>query len=1051
MHEQEERVRPSSSTFRSRASIAPSTASSSIQPRSQLGHPERDGSILIGVGAGTPKPDARSLEVPVAPYDVSDSPPAAASRASVLLSRSDDFGRATLYPRAASTIRRAPMRPASTSLSAGDRDSFDFTTELAGLESGTDRISFMQALEQSRNLDSMFGLTTAIDQRHKVTKCSPSIVKTSKSDFSLPLLVPLQPKEATTYRRKPKSSTAPFAGQPGFSLPRPTVTWAPPQLPLPPLPQAQRAERPQHATHHQKQPSAFSFMSLSSLGEPIEGIYREGHMSFERNFEGISDPPRLDLGSKESLADLQSLLNQADRSLRRQSSKRLRQTSSSTTDSHLLDPQTILSMLQPASRQTSIQSMSDRLHQNSSSTLSSVNEAEISVVTGPPIDMRKRRQASVYSIRGSKDSSATVVPSPTRGTRARIPSDCSSAFSYSRIERPTLGDRMFDRDRDCMLEGMSPVSPEAALGFRSFQEQERRHREEFDDTHPYSAEYFSRAQRAQMSSVTIDLGMAYGAKKRDQRVQSSSSTFDFGDCQHSQRGSSHSSCRASDTSEQTVRLSMSMPRVFHSRDSSVSSYETPYGGALNHYLEESPLTTISDRFTAALNAQGKGKLPEWALSADITGPNRTSVLRPKPRSITRRHRPPRLQLSTDNESLPDLISPGDTSTEVSSLFSLETRSSVPPSGVHPQGRLSSTNVEVQPTIREESSYGTIRTGSPRHPLDASHSPHDLGPMDWQPNSVEKSLPAFLPSSYHDIQLFLAQSQEAYRPLDQALPGQALQQKSFGANRPSVAPVDRGDLPPPETRYRNMRSSSDAGTDGPASALLTHFARDSEVLPNSLRNLERKKSPSPVEDSSFRSSVTDSTRRRNLGWRRKRHSEDITTALGRSPLGSVSESMIKKLGVNDSSRDRKPSTASVASPLPTFIAFTPPAPPKHGSFPSRRVMVDANGSPFAGWGDSLTALRVRTGDLSPLKHVAGKRQLTSKNGDDRDRAPLGSLWSHSGNAPKSKIPQPAGKNHGNQPKPRGRTKSKPKTPKIIPLKHEPLPTRRRVFADKENAM
>lgn len=609
VHEQEERLRPSSSTFRSRPSTAPSTSTSSIQLRSCLGQHERDGSILIGVGAGTPGPDARSLEVPVAPYDVSDSPLAAASRASILLSRrSDDRGRATLYPRAASMIRRGPLRPASTSFSAGDRNSFDFTTELAGLESGTDRISFLQALEQSRSLDGMFGLTTAVDQRHKVTKCSPSIVKTFRSDFAPPELVPLQPKEATTYRRKPKSSTAPFAGQPGFSLPRPTVTWAPPQLPLPPLPPAQRAEPPQHAAHHQKQPSAFSFMSLSSLGEPIEGIHREGHLSFERNFEGISDPPTLDLGSKESLADLQHLLNQADRSLQRQSSKRHRQTSSSTTDSHRLDPQTILAMLQPASRQSSMQSMGDRLRQDSSSTLASVDAAEISVVTGPPIDMRKRRQASVYSIRGSKDSSATIVPSPTRGTRARIPSDASSAFSYSRIERPTLGDRMFDRDNDRMLKGMSPVSPEAVLGFRSFQEQGHRHREESDDTHPYSAEYLSRAQRAQTSSVTIDLGMAYGAKKRDQRVQSSSSTFDFGNYQHSQRGSFNSSCRPSDSSDQTVRLSMSMPRVFHSRDSSISSYEEPYGGALDHYLEESPLTTISDRFTAALNAQGKGKL-----------------------------------------------------------------------------------------------------------------------------------------------------------------------------------------------------------------------------------------------------------------------------------------------------------------------------------------------------------------------------------------------------------------------------------------------------------
>lgn len=727
VHEQEERLRPSSSTFRSRHSAAPSTAASLFKSSSRARPHERDGSIVIGVGVGTPGPDVRSLEAPAAPYDVSDSPPAGAIRASILLSRTDDRGRAVLYPRPAPTLRRGSMRPASTSFSTSDRDSFDFTTELASLNSGLERISFMQALEQSRELDGIFGLTTAIDQRKKVTKCSPAIVKTSKSEITLSPLVPLRPKEATTYRRKPKSSTAPFAGQPGFSLPRPTITWAPPQVPLPPLPPAPRGERPYMASHD-KQPSAFSFMSLSSLGEPLDGVLREGHLPFERNYEGISDPPRLDLGSQESLADLHSLLDRADRSLQQQASaKRFVQPSTSTTDSHLLDPQTILSLLQSASRQTSQQSMASRLQQNSSSTLASVNDAEISVVTGPPIDMRKRRQASIYSIRGSKESGATVMPSPDYDIRARIPSDASSAFSYSRIERPTLGDRMFDRDDDFMLEAMSPVSPENILGFRSFQERDRHRQQDSGDSHPYSAEYASRSERAQTSSVTIDLGMAYGGRDGDQRRP-------HGIHQQWQRPSSNSSCRASDSSDHTVRLSMSLPRVFHLRDDSIASNDEPYGGALDHYLKESPLTTISDRFTAALNAQGKGGYCSVLdVCIDIAGPDRTSTLPLKPRSITRRHRPPRLELRTDNESLPDLISPGDTSTDGSSLFSFETRNSVPPSAGHHQGRLSMNNVELEPTIREESSYGTIRAGN-------QLSPHQLDPSDWQPDDNENDLP-----------------------------------------------------------------------------------------------------------------------------------------------------------------------------------------------------------------------------------------------------------------------------------------------------------------------
>lgn len=261
------------------------------------------------------------------------------------------------------------------------------------------------------------------------------------------------------------------------------------------------------------------------------------------------------------------------------------------------------------------------------------------------------------------------------------------------------------------------------------------------------------------------------------------------------------------------------------------------------------------------------------------------------------------------------------------------------------------------------------------------------------------------------------------------------------------------MPPPETRYRNMRSNSDA-SDLPAAALLAQFARDSEVQTNTMRYSAEGQSHSVAEDCSFRSSVTDSTRRRNLGWRRKRHSDDVTASFSHAP--DAIESIVEATDGDESFRDRKPSAASVASPLPKFIAFTPPARPMHGAFASRRVLVDANGSPFAGWeGDTMAPRNVRHRESSPLKRRSGKR-LLQDNERGRDRAPLGSLRSYNNIEAKSKIPKPASKapnEGGQQPKPKGRSsKSKPKTPKIIPLKHEPLPTRRGpVYLGKENVV
>lgn len=1048
VHEQDEKSRLSTSTLQSRLSDATSKAASLIKVNDSS-----ESSIVIGVGVGTPGPDARSLQIPAAPYDVStaESPPPVGSQrarrgSSATKGLDESTRRVSLYPREALTMWRAPVPLTSTTLSTEDRDSFDFTTELAGLESGTDRISFIQALEQSRNFDGMFGMTLAIDRSNHVTKCSPSVVKPSRSEVSLPSLEPLPPKHAPTYWRKPKSSTAPFAGQPGFSLPGSTVARAPPQIPLPPLPAGSKAVR-SHDVFHQKQPSGFSFMSLSSLGEPLEGVNREGQPTFERNYEGISDPPGFALGSTESLSDLRIFLDHADYSLRRQRAHH--QASTATTDSHLLDT-TMPFLPLPRTRLTSMQSMSSRVHQNSSSTLASVNEAEISVVAGPPVDLRRHRQApSVYSIRRSNDSNATVVPSPTQGTRTRCPSDTSSVYSYGRVERPTLGARMFDCDQDYTLQAMCPMSSQTSLEYQSFRGREC-YQDVGDYRHPYSAEDMSRTRHTQASPITIDLGKPSSVWERnhslDQRSEGSGSISGFSDRQHSLRSTLDHS-RASNFSDQTVRLSVSLPRVFHSRDNSISSGEEPYGGALDHYLESSPLATIADRFTAALNSGAKGC------------PARTSVLRPKGRSNTRRHRPPRLRLSgdrADNESLPDLISPGDTSTEVSSLFSVETRNSIPPSGVHPLGRVSSSNVDVQPTIREESSFGTIRAGSPRNGFHSSLSSDHLSPLEWERRHRTDSLPTFMPSSYNDIRLFLAKSQEAYRPLDQVSPVRVWRPQNTANSRLSSASSSCTDVPPPETRYRNMRSNSDGDPDVPASSLLAHFARDSQVCSNTLRPLERRDSNSSVKESSLRSSVTDSARRRNLGWRRKRHSEDVSQSEAHRRGSSLStfESLTEEAGQPDALCNRKCSTASAASPLPKFIAFSPPAPPRHSK--PRKVVVDANGSPYAGgWEEGpagpAAQLRVRSRDFSPLKYVSSKRSLHRGSGT---RQPLKPMSSRTNIEAKGKVPLPGNQSQAKinqQVKTKGRS-HKPKTPKMVPLKHQALPTKRgQGHPNKENAV
>ncbi|KLT41172.1 hypothetical protein CC85DRAFT_286732 [Cutaneotrichosporon oleaginosum] len=298
-----------------------------------------------------------------------------------------------------------------------------------------------------------------------------------------------------------------------------------------------------------------------------------------------------------------------------------------------------------------------------------------------------------------------------------------------------------------------------------------------------------------------------------------------------------------------------------------------------------------------------------------------------------RHRPPALYLCDGEEDTPSLISPSDL-TEVSSIFSLDTaRASNPPLGYpsHRSGKGSVTSiVQVHPTIREEASRKDFRESRASddsraawelvQELNARHW-NDLGDvasslLTRSPGSdlyTHADAPP-VPHTRAEIEAILADSQASYKPLDNASKGEQpaglhRRKTSLSDSRAAVAPYILQPAPL-ETRFRSKRSSGER-----VSPLLAEFARDVSPLPRSrdapLPNSEAKTTstvataPAPPE---VRPRVPSAVRRDNLGWARRRNSDE--------PAGSAPH------------MPRKAPVSVTMGSYPTFLAFSPAPRPEH---------------------------------------------------------------------------------------------------------------------------
>lgn len=249
-------------------------------------------------------------------------------------------------------------------------------------------------------------------------------------------------------------------------------------------------------------------------------------------------------------------------------------------------------------------------------------------------------------------------------------------------------------------------------------------------------------------------------------------------------------------------------------------------------------------------------------------------------------------------------------TEVSSLFSIDTaRASNPPPGFpsHTRERGSITSiVHVHPTIREEASQTTIRGPHASHDDEEARAAwelvQDLHARKWGDlGDVAQSLLTRspygptqppVPHSRAEIEAILAESVATYKPLGDKLGRVHRRKSSLNSTRSAVAPY--GLQPAPlETRFQSRRASGET-----VSPLLAEFARDVVPLPR-----PEVKAPDTKPVSDVRTGVPSDVRRDNLGWGRRRYSDEPAPSLPTVVLG------------------KKPMSATQAS-FPSFLAFSP---------------------------------------------------------------------------------------------------------------------------------
>lgn len=737
-----------------------------------------------------------------------------------------------------------------------NRQSFDFTGEYARLNTGTQRASFMSALQHAQ--------TAKVDPS-PLKQHAPQVPKFDPDD-SLEIL-----DSPGDHKHR---SPSPFRGQPAFqefvAQTRSGQRNAPPYA-LPPPPVGRRYGGGQS---HEKSLSDISFASISSLGAPID-IRSDWTNAFEHNFAFVGAPPPLiPLPPLPSFPSFQSM-GESEVSFN----------------------------FNPNQRSESFASFE------------SLNHADISFTHGgPPLSRHPHRRPSHYGRRnvsgGSTTTDSGIGRSDWRSRGISTSSNMSTSSSMASIAhlgRPGLGDRMFERDQ-----GVQLTSIEASPADETWQSQMGGR-----ERHSYAS--------------TMEGG--YDGSTEGESI--------FGG--------------PSDTRLEAAAKDFFLKGIRHMSAISLSSEEDT---AVKHNPQVGSPTLKGDMAVADLLVPSY--IPKHRTGASLPGPFR-------PREAKHRRRPAPLNFDSQDEETPGLTS-ACTSTDASSFFSVDM--GYKHGGVlglpaalsigHSRQKSSvASGVQVQPTIKEEDSLATLRQMPPlpkayRAPVPQQAQVWEVndsfelsqeadtslgrwkreeaeaiagGKADWADTSIESERstmggyrnhdglnPADLakPMTQDDIAAFIAKSQAMYKPLEEVQHKPVQRHvRSLGNSRAAVAPYGLP-IPPLATRYQNKRAST-GDDDMPHSALLAEFARDA-LPPSQVTSPTATEDASGDDDScdtSVRSQVTSSARRRALGWGRRRPSDAAEIAISPPPLASATETRFPT--------ERPKMTRSET--LPSFICFS----------------------------------------------------------------------------------------------------------------------------------
>ncbi|WWC63483.1 uncharacterized protein I303_106086 [Kwoniella dejecticola CBS 10117] len=765
------------------------------------------------------------------------------------------------------------MQEDMLSVANGDRrNSFDFTNEYASLDQGDQRASFVEALRKVNSnpmmlpalppvpalpdIDSMITPTSEVIPSFHISKPSDSTSLHEDSededddgefgddetlDDTAVINHVVGIAKTSPVRREP------FRGQFAFqqhvaTMPRHQESHASfgapePVLSIPEAPAPGKGRR----GHHKRGESGISIATMSSIGSVIgTGNEREYTNYFDVNFTNNQNATHTRHHSTAETIDEVS-----------ESSPPRRVTSQDSISS---------SIAENAGGKTRPTTRRGHHHRRNSSIVSvnSLSEAighNLSV--GPPVSLHNSRRPSYGYISKHRRnaSSESSFGRPDWAAHRRKSSSVSTAasnFSISQIARPGLGDRMFQLDGGVQLTSITGSPPDAETASHSNRSSA------YIQQHQRESSWDSLFDGTQ--SKIDDSLFDHGQQSRDSMFDSDSSFNRSSADGDSLFGPEQSSAK------KPFFLKSLRPVSTVSTATSVSNGDDTFQHVQN-YIQNvvTPVKAIPREIQACLQAEGEDTSNMTPLIKakvqSVPGRQMLGSSMSRPAKPDRR-RPAQLILAEPPLETPGLTSPS--ASETSSRLSLDTNAAsitlghrIRPIGAGHYRQKSSAGVKVEATIHEMPSMATLRAkNSPRPTSVVSREPKivgvdDLGEreevdrmksvrkwVEWEREALdefrktktcwrdsEESKHALddwkMPTTPAEIALFLAQSSQAYKPLDQIPLGRSKiahrRKSSLSDSRAMLSPYGLPlPRPPPEvqkpkssltTKYQKKGSTS----------------------------------------------------------------------------------------------------------------------------------------------------------------------------------------------------------------------------------------------------